>query len=172
LHSTAPANFTKNPFHQGRKVEGVLHKIGAAVRCKMDAPDLKCAHEHRTPLNTRYVPGPKMPRGTNHAAAVQRRQASKSQPGSLDQAWLRGGCSRQRGAACQATPRRSPYQATTRQRTHTLHTLSCHGDNRFPVGTIAKHIIHVSQLRVSGFLRCSQSLRRRRVRGPTVLDFA
>jgi hypothetical protein len=39
-----------------RKVEGVLHKIGAAVRCKMDAPDLKCAHEHRTPLSTRYVP--------------------------------------------------------------------------------------------------------------------
>jgi hypothetical protein len=37
-------------------VEGVLHKIGAAVRCKMDAPDLKCAHEHRTPLSTRYVP--------------------------------------------------------------------------------------------------------------------
>jgi hypothetical protein len=23
----------------------------------MDAPDLKCAHEHRTPLSTRYVPG-------------------------------------------------------------------------------------------------------------------
>ena len=56
MNSTAPANFTKNPFHQGRKVEGVLHKIGAAVRCKMDAPDLKCAHEHRTPLSTRYVP--------------------------------------------------------------------------------------------------------------------
>jgi hypothetical protein len=37
-------------------VEGVLHKIGAAVRCEMDAPDLKCAHEHRTPLSTRYVP--------------------------------------------------------------------------------------------------------------------
>jgi hypothetical protein len=56
LHSTAPANFTKNPFHQGTKVEGVLHKIGAAVRCKMDTPDLKCAHEHRTPLSTRCVP--------------------------------------------------------------------------------------------------------------------
>jgi hypothetical protein len=56
LHSTAPANFTKNPFYQGKKVEGVLHKIGAAVRCNMDAPDLKCAHEHHTPLSTRYVP--------------------------------------------------------------------------------------------------------------------
>jgi hypothetical protein len=56
LYSTAPANFTKNPSHQGRKVEGVLYKIGAAVRCEMDAPDLKCAHEHRTPLSTIYVP--------------------------------------------------------------------------------------------------------------------
>jgi hypothetical protein len=56
LYSTAPANFTKNPSHPGRKVEGVLHKISAAVRCEMDAPDLKCAHEHRTPLSTRYVP--------------------------------------------------------------------------------------------------------------------
>jgi hypothetical protein len=37
-------------------VEEVLHKIDAAVRYKMDAPDLKCAHEHRTPLSTRYVP--------------------------------------------------------------------------------------------------------------------
>jgi hypothetical protein len=56
LYLTAPANFTKNPSHQGRKVEGVLHKIGAAVRCEMNAPDLKCAHEHRTPLSIRYVP--------------------------------------------------------------------------------------------------------------------
>jgi hypothetical protein len=31
-------------------------KIGAAVRCEMDVPDLKCAREHRTHLNTRYVP--------------------------------------------------------------------------------------------------------------------
>jgi hypothetical protein len=56
MHSTAPANFTKNSFHHGRKVEGVLHKIGAAVKCKIDAPDLKYAHEHHNPLNTRYVP--------------------------------------------------------------------------------------------------------------------
>jgi hypothetical protein len=63
LDSTTPANFTKNPFHQGRKVEGVLHKIGAAVRCKMDAPDLKCAYEHRTPLSTRYVPLSSLPKG-------------------------------------------------------------------------------------------------------------
>jgi hypothetical protein len=46
----------KNSSHQGRKVEGVLHKIGAAVRCEIDVPDLKCAREHRTPLSTRYVP--------------------------------------------------------------------------------------------------------------------
>jgi hypothetical protein len=56
LHSTTPANFTKNPSHQGRKVEGVLHKIGAAVRYEMNVLDLKCAREHRTPLSTRYVP--------------------------------------------------------------------------------------------------------------------
>jgi hypothetical protein len=55
LYSTAPANFTKNPSHQGRKVERVLHKIGAAVRYEMDAPDLKCAYEHRTSLSTRLI---------------------------------------------------------------------------------------------------------------------
>jgi hypothetical protein len=63
LHSTTPANFTKNPSHQGRKVEEVLHKIGAAVRCKMDVPDLKCAREHCTPLSTRYVANMEMPFG-------------------------------------------------------------------------------------------------------------
>jgi hypothetical protein len=56
LYSTTPANFTKNPSHQERKVEVVLHKISAAVRCEMDVPDLKCVREHRTPLSTRYVP--------------------------------------------------------------------------------------------------------------------
>jgi hypothetical protein len=50
-----PANFTKNLSHKRRKVEGVLHKIGDAVRCEMDIPNLKYAHEHCTPLSIRYV---------------------------------------------------------------------------------------------------------------------
>jgi hypothetical protein len=46
----------KNPFHLPLLVGGVLRKIAGVVEYKMDAPDLKCAHEHRTPLSTRYVP--------------------------------------------------------------------------------------------------------------------
>jgi hypothetical protein len=48
--------FYEEPLPPGEEGGRVLHKIGAAVRCEMDAPDLKCAHEHRTPLSTRYVP--------------------------------------------------------------------------------------------------------------------
>jgi hypothetical protein len=55
LHLMTPANFTKNLSHKRRKVEGVLHKIGDAVRCEMDIPNLKYAHEHCTPLSIRYV---------------------------------------------------------------------------------------------------------------------
>jgi hypothetical protein len=46
----------KNPFHLLPLVGGVLRKIAGVVEYKMDPPDLKCAHEHRTPLSTRYVP--------------------------------------------------------------------------------------------------------------------
>jgi hypothetical protein len=55
-HPAAAVNLIKNPSHQGRKVKGVLCNIDASIRCWMDAPDLKCAREHRTPLSTRYVP--------------------------------------------------------------------------------------------------------------------
>jgi hypothetical protein len=55
FHPTVGSNFTKNSSHHGREVEGVLYTIGAAVRCWMDVPDLKCAREHRTPLSTRYA---------------------------------------------------------------------------------------------------------------------
>jgi hypothetical protein len=46
----------ENSFHLSPLVGGVLRKIAGVVECKMDASDLKCAHEHRTPLSTRYVP--------------------------------------------------------------------------------------------------------------------
>jgi hypothetical protein len=53
-------------------VEGVFYKIGAAVRYEMDAPDLKCAHEHRTPLSTRYVPETKsLGRAGKHRARAR-----------------------------------------------------------------------------------------------------
>lgn len=105
------------------------------------------------------------------SCCLQRPQASNSQPGSLDQAWLRGGCSRQRGAACQAR-RGDRRTKLPRDRERTLCHIVVITDSMWELSPVATHIIHVSQLRVSGFLRCSQSQRRRRVRGPTVLDFA
>lgn len=105
----------------------------------------------------------------NHAACNDRKLARASQ----DHCWIRlgsaAGCSRQRGAACQARRgdrRTNSYHARERTLCHVMVITSL-----WELGTIATHIIHVSQLRVSGFLRCSRNQRRRRVRGPTVLDF-
>lgn len=88
----------------------------------------------------------------NHAACNDRKLATASQ----DHCWIRlgsaAGCSRQRGAACQATPRRSPYQYLPRDRERTLCHVMVITDSMWELSPVATHIIHVSQLRVYGFL--------------------
>jgi hypothetical protein len=76
-------------------------------------------------------PGPKMPRGTIMLPQCNdRKLARASQPGSLNQAWLRGGLQPAEEQRAKHSDEIAVPIATTRQRTHAL---SCHGDNRFPV---------------------------------------